>query len=149
MQLVKDSKNVLHCDNDSITYVHDKSASSRIYRLVAVSVRWPTNSRMTYSLTNFGVLVKNFTPSRHNVKSGLEYNVFKVEGATLNRATQNFNLETFKKLILGETAQPFHQFEPLWKLVIQKPDIARKNSEDRRKTSFRNHLGQIHTVRFR
>ena len=42
--------------------------------------------------------------SAHNVKTGLEYNIFKVKGVTLNRATEKtFNPDTFRKLVLDET----------------------------------------------
>ena len=49
--------------------------------------------------------LKFYCLSGHNVNSGLEYNVFKVKGVTLNRATEKtFNPETFKKTNFGRNS---------------------------------------------
>ena len=106
MQLVKDSKNVLYCDKDSIMYVHDKEKCQLPDIPIGSSL-----GEMTDELPN-DVLIDKFRSagpkfywiSSQDVNSGLEYNVFKVKGVTINRATEKtFNPETFEKLILGET----------------------------------------------
>ena len=61
---------------------------------------------------------KFYCLSGYNVSSGLEYNVFKVKGVTLNRATEKtFNPETLKKLILGETHELRSPFTSLSRSV--------------------------------
>ena len=132
-QLVKDSRNVLYCDTDSIMYVQDKEKCELPDDPIASSL-----GEMTGELPNdvhvdklWSAGPKLYCLSVHNVNSGLEYNVFKVKRVTLNRATEKtFNQKTFKKLTLGETHELRSPFTSLSRSVktgqIKKPDIARK-----------------------
>ena len=120
MQLVKVPKKVLYCNTDSIMFVHDKDRCE----LPDIPID-SSQGEMTDELPN-DVLIDKFWSagpkfyclSGHNVNSGLEYNVFKVKGVTLNRATEKtFNPETFKKLILGETHELCSPFTSLSRSV--------------------------------
>ena len=106
MQLVEDWKNVLYCDTDSIIFFRDKEEWELLDILIVSSL-----SEMNDEFPN-DVLTDKYLRAGpnfyclwcHNVNSGLEYKVFKMKRLTLKSATENtFNLETFKKLILGET----------------------------------------------
>ena len=106
MQMVKNARNVLYCDTDSIMYIHDKNQSEAVDIPIGTGL-----GEMTKELPE-DVLIDKFWSagpkfycmSGHRKTNGLKYNVFKVKGVTLNRATEKtFNPETFKKLVLGET----------------------------------------------
>ena len=120
MQQVKDPRNVLYCDTDSIMYVHDKSVTAQQDIPVGSGMGNMTNELPGDVLIDrfWSAGPKFYCFSGHNIVSGLEYNVFKVKGVTLNRATEKtFNPETFKKLILGETHELRSPFTSLSRCV--------------------------------
>ena len=106
MQLVKNPKNVLYCDTHSIMYVHDQSLTDSPDISIGSGLGEMTDELPPDVLIDkfWSAGPKFFCLSGHNVKTGLEYNIFKVKGVTLNRATEKtFNPDTFRKLVLGET----------------------------------------------
>ena len=106
MQLVKNPKNVLYCDTDSIMYVHDQTLTDSPDISIGSGLGEMTDELPPVVLIDkfWSAGPKFYCLSGHNVKTGLEYNFFKVKGVTLNRATEKtFNPDTLRKLVLGET----------------------------------------------
>lgn len=105
MQLVRDPQNVLYCDTDSIMYVHDTKRSTQDIPIGSCLGEMTNELPEKVLIDRFwSAGPKFYCIAGHNVDTGLEYNVFKVKGVTLNRAAEKtFNPETFKKPILGET----------------------------------------------
>ena len=120
MQKVKNLKNVLYCDTDSIMYVHDQTKSESPDILIGSGL-----GKMTDELPPDVMIDKFWSAgpqiyclSGHNIKTGLEYNLFKFKGVTLNRAAEKtFNPDTFCKLVLGETHDLRSPFNSLSRCV--------------------------------
>ena len=120
MQCVRNPKNILYSDTDSIMYVHDKSDGLEQDIPLGSAMGEMTNELPDDVLFDkfWSAGPKFYCLSGHNVFSGLEYNVFKVKGVTLNRATEKtFNPDTFKKLLLGETHELRSPFTSLSRCV--------------------------------
>ena len=108
MQLVKNPENGLYCDTDSIMYVHDQTLTGSPDILIGSGLGEMTDELPPDVLIDkfWSAGPKFYCLSGHNVKTGLEYNIFKVKGVTLNGATEKtFNPDTFRKLVLGETLE--------------------------------------------
>ena len=113
MQLVKESKNVLYCDIDSIMYAHNKECELP-ENPIRSSIGEITNALPRDAFFDkFWVLRQTFfCLSENEVKSGLIYNVFKVEGMTWKRAAEKtFIPQTLKnylwaRLVNCEALQP-------------------------------------------
>ena len=120
MQMVKNARNVLYCDTDSIMYIHDKNQSEAVDIPIGTGLGEMTNELPEDVLIDkfWSAGPKFYRMSGHRRTNGLEYNVFKVKGVTLNRATEKtFNPETFKKLVLGETHELRSPFSSLSRCV--------------------------------
>ena len=120
MQLVKNPKNVLYCDTDSIMYVHDQAKSKSPDILIGSGLGEMTDELPPDVLIDkfWSAGPKFYCLSGHNVKTGLEYNLFKIKGVTLNRAAEKtFNPDTFRKLVLGETHELRSPFNSLSRCV--------------------------------
>ena len=120
MQLVKNPRNVLYCDTDSIMYIHDRSQSEIMDIPIGSGLGEMTNELPEDVLIDkfWSAGPKFYCMSGHRIPSGLEYNIFKVKGVTLNRATEKtFNPTTFKKLVLGETHELRSPFSSLSRCV--------------------------------
>ena len=99
MQMVNNARNVLYCDTDSIMYIHDKNQSEAVDIPIGTGLGEMTSELPVDLLTDtfWSAVPKLYCMLGHRRTNGLEYNVFKVKGITLNRAIEKtFNPETFK-----------------------------------------------------
>ena len=120
MHMVKNPQNVLYCDTDSIMYVQDMEISDSPDINIGSGLGEMTNELPDDVIIDkfWSAGPKFYCLSGHNIKSGLEYNLFKVKGVTLNRASEKtFNPDTFRKLILGETHELRSPFTSLSRCV--------------------------------
>ena len=120
MQIVKNARRVLYCNTDSIMYIHDKNQSEAVDIPIGTGLGEMTNELPEDVLIDkfWSAGPKFYCMSGHRRTNGLEYNVFKVKGVNLNRATEKtFNTETIKKLVLGETHELRSPFSSLSRCV--------------------------------
>ena len=81
MQMVKNARNVLYCDTDSIMYIHDKNQSEAVDIPIGTGLGEMTNELPEEVLIDkfWSTGPKFYCMSGHRRTNGLEYNVFKVK----------------------------------------------------------------------
>ena len=112
---IKHPCNILYCDTDSIMYVQDSDYKSETPDIPTGSYLGEMTNELPHDVdvdSFYSAGPEFYSISGKKLSDGKEFNIFKVEGITMNRCVEKFfDQNAFRNLVLAEThslKSPYH-----------------------------------------